>query len=1327
MRCPVCHRRLTIGAACPVHGQRPSPGLPAEPLPLPDVPGLTSAALLGKGGFSHVFTAYREEDGREVALKLGLGPHHERFAREAAALRRLGPPTAPELLQHGTTRGRPFLVLEHLHGQTLAAWMAALPGTGAASVPRVRELLSGLCAAVERVHAAGLAHRDLKPENIFLREGGALSLLDLGLARFLDEPGEGVAPDAEAQGFTPVGQRLGTPIYMSPEQCLDAREAGAAADIYALGVLLFELLTGSPPFTGGSEEIRHGHVSLRPPRVSERASVPAALDEVLRRCLAKSPTERYARASEVLSAFDVACREEASAAGPSPSVAAPVAVLPTSGTGLRPVALLGVHAELTVDALLAAVEPHGGTLARVRSHGYVVAFSESHSAEANLRAGALVARRLAEEGRAGAVLHLAELHVYPGATTTRVAGAALEALADWWPEDLAVGEASVTPAAAARLGHGATEPAATEASRPRDESLRLRLHDGGASTSSSEAPPLSGREAVVAVLMGEAALCLGDGVPGFCVLTGEVGHGKSRVMETLAARLEGEGRARVVRLRAASPDAVTQEPLHDALMVALSRAPSVSSGPQPHGAEPASGEPPARSTQLQAERTANLVGREATPLLLRQKGSPPLADVRHATARALAEELRHHARQAPLVLLVDDGHLADPTSLDALEVATLAGTRAPLWVCIAARPALLGLRPHLGERSARVSHHALPPLSPEASRALLLRLLRPAEHIPEPVLARLEQLAQGVPLSLVELAGALRAAGALRTSPGGGWYVAPDALLDVSITPLFERLAARSLAGLPEAHRVLARLCAVLGTEVEVARVDAALRQLDLNEETERVASLDAGAGLQRLARTGLLRPSGPGRFAFRHPLLREALEALLPPPTRRALHAAALRATPTEGLAERRRRAHHAAACGAHAEATATFLALAEDARRAHLSVEAEQYYTRALALLPEADGERRARALAGRGRVRHRLQRFREGLADLAAARVLAEARKDVALQVDLLLEEATARDWMEDADGSSACTREALERIEQLDDPRLSLRCTLARGRLHVRQGEWGAAARVLTSAVEGAERARDHETLVVAGALLGSALTFLDRTEEAATRFDEALIRCEDTGDALHLAATLINRVLLWLRLGDVGRMEQDLRRAMALGRELGHAQVERWSTFNLAEVLYMQGRLEEALPLARRVHELGVRFFREHPVPVDALLLARIGAALGDLTEAARQLRWIEAHCPPESLPPTAVMRRLVELQVREAAPGSAAPDAQAWQALAEDADTYASADEKAEILLQAARGALQSGRTREARDWLERAERAVEGAPLWRPRLESLRASLWAV
>ncbi|MCY1043114.1 protein kinase [Corallococcus sp. bb12-1] len=1251
MRCPVCHRRLAPGAACPVNGVPAEPGPPPELLALPDVPGLSGVALLGVGGFAQVFVAVREADGREVALKVGLGPHHSRFAHEAEALRRVGPPTVPAVFEEGRVGGRPFLVQELLRGQTLAAWMAALPGSGAASLARVRELLAGLCPAVARVHAAGLAHRDLKPENLFLREGGALSLLDFGLARRLD---------AAADHSEEVGNRAGTTVYMAPEQCLDAREAGAAADIYALGVLIFELLTGTPPFHGSPDVVREGHVSQRPPRVSERVPVPVALDAVVARCLAKVPSERFASAPEVLAAFDAAC---AQASLPEvigmPEARAPAGVALATFSGARPVAVLGLRTSASVAGLGATLEPFGGVLARVANGGYLLVFCESLSAEANLRAGALAARRLVESGAAMAVLHLAVLYVHPGTTLPRVAGSALEHPDSWWPVAVAPGEVWVTPAASARLEPGWTEPSEGEGSR-------LRLHEDEGARVEGEPPPFVGRDALLDALVADADRSLADSVPGLGVLSGEVGHGKSRLLNALASRWDSDGRVRVVRLRAPPPDASVADSLLDALRAVVGR-PS---------AEP----------------------------------------------RVLAEALLAQAREAPLVLLLDDAHLADPQSLDALERATLAGPRAPLWVCMAGRPSLLGSRPHLGERSARASQHALPPLPPEASRTVLLHLLRPAEHIPEPVLARLEQLAQGVPLSLVELARALRAAGALRSAPGGGWYVAPDALLDVSVTPLFERLAPRVLAGLPEVHRVLARLCAVLGTEVDVARVDAALRQLAAGPELSRAAALDAGAGLQRLARAGLLRPSGPGRFAFRHPLLREALEALLPPAPRRALHAAALKASVGDDVVERRRRAHHAAACGAHLEAARDYLALAEEARAGHLPVDAEQHYTRALALLPEADDARRAQALAGRGRVRHRLQRFRESLADLSSARALARARADAALEVDLLLEEATARDWMEDSDGSAACTREALEAVEPLDAPRLSLRCGLARGRLHVRQGEWAAAARVLASTAEGAEGARDHETLVVSLALLGAALTFLDRAPEAAARFDEALERCEAASDGLHKAAVLSNRVLLWLRQGDVARMEEDLRRAMALGRELAHAQMERWSTFNLAEVLYMQGRLDEALPLAQRAHELGVRFFREHPVPVDALLLARIHAAAGDEAAAARQLAWIARRCPPESLPPTVIMRRLVELQVHQQAAGAfLAPE---WEALLSEADALASPDEKAEILLQATGIARRTGAVLEARTWLGRAGSAVAEAPLWSTRFHALTAEL---
>lgn len=239
-------------------------------------------------------------------------------------------------------------------------------------------------------------------------------------------------------------------------------------------------------------------------------------------------------------------------------------------------------------------------------------------------------------------------------------------------------------------------------------------------------PPLLGREPLLDALRAEAETCLAAGTPGFTVLTSEVGHGKTRVLEALARRLEARGAARVLHLRAPHPD----DAAPDALL--------------------------------------HLLRGQGAP----QAGPPTASGAsRHVLARAAAEALRRRATERPLVLLLDDAHLADVTSLDALEVATLAGTRAPLWVCVAGGPGLLGLRPHLGERAGRASRHVLPPLDAEASRALLLHLLRPAELVPEPVLARLEQLAQGVPLSLVELTGALRVAGALRQSPAarGTW------------------------------------------------------------------------------------------------------------------------------------------------------------------------------------------------------------------------------------------------------------------------------------------------------------------------------------------------------------------------------------------------------------------------------------------------------------------------------------------------------------------------------------------------------------------------------
>ncbi|OJH35955.1 serine/threonine-protein kinase PknK [Cystobacter ferrugineus] len=1242
MRCPVCHRRLVPGTACPLHAERPRlPREEPEPLAPPQVPGFPLLAPLGAGGFAQVFSARREQDGTEVAVKVALAPSASpRFAHEAAALRRVAPPTAPALLGQGELPGgRAFLVLERLRGQTLAAWMAALPGSGAASLPHVRELLSGLCTALEHVHGVGLVHRDLKPENLFLREGGALSLLDFGLARFLDAPD---ARESEASvRLTRTGERLGTPFYMSPEQCLASPDVDARADLYALGVLLFELLTGAPPFTGEPDEVRRGQVSLRPPLASERAAVPRALDDVLLRCLAKEPAARFASASALLAAFDTACRT-----APTPSAAPELPRRPAPSQGVRPVALLGVAGDVEAPWLAAAVSPEGGLLARVHPGRYLVAFPEHPSAEAGLRAALRAARSLSEPG-VSTVLHLAPLRVRPGVSQLRLAGEALDTPDTWWPRE------GLTPEAARTLGEGAAAPGPE-----------------GAPTE-AEPPPLLGRDALLDTLCADAARAFSGPGPGLTVLTGEPGLGKTRVLDALATRLEAEPGVRVVRLAAPPPDSAPGDALLHALWDTL-----------------------------------------APPLPF------PAPTRRQALARAVAEGVRQSATRGPLAVLLDDAHQADPTTLDVLEVATLAAPDITLWVCAAARPELRGLRPLLGERAGHLSHQALPPLAPEAQRALLRHLLRPAEFIPEPVLARLEQLTQGVPLSLVEVARALRTSGALRATADGEGYVAADELLHVSVTPLFERLAARALAVLPEAHQGLARLCAVLGQEVTVARVDAAQRHLEKKEDVARMADLDAGTGLARLERAGLLRAVGPGRHAFRQPQLREALERALPPALRRALHTAALRALP-EGDTEPRARARHAAASGAHEEAFAAWFTLGEAARRAHRHVEAEQDYTHALAQLPEGDRERRARVLAGRGRVRYRTHRFHEALADLGQARALAHALGDTALEVDLLLEEATLVDWLEDAEGSAVRTREALEKAEALDDPRLSVRCSLARARQSWREGDWARATRLLTATVEAATLARDTETRIIALMMQGTGLALDGQEAPAAAAFDEALALSQREGDALHRAATLINRTFLWRLRGDLEGTERDLREAIALGRELGHAQVERWSVGQLSECLHWMGRDAEALGLARRAHELGVRFFGAHPVAVDAVLLARVALALGDAREARALLDWLDAHCSPEQTPPnTRALWRLVALRVREVESGTR--EAAAWHALADEAAPDTSGDELTEVLHQAALAAWKAEARDEARQWLVRARDTARASPLWRARLDAL-------
>ncbi|HEY6106175.1 MAG TPA: serine/threonine-protein kinase PknK, partial [Anaeromyxobacteraceae bacterium] len=563
------------------------------------------------------------------------------------------------------------------------------------------------------------------------------------------------------------------------------------------------------------------------------------------------------------------------------------------------------------------------------------------------------------------------------------------------------------------------------------------------------------------------------------------------------------------------------------------------------------------------------IGPEAPEL--RGAGAAPGA-LRALAVRAAGEALRRRALRHPLCVLLDDAHLADGAALDALEYGALAEGNAPILVLALARPAFRDARPAFGERAARFESLALPPLPPAAAAELCRLLLLPAENVPELAVERLVARAQSIPMLLVELVRGLKRDGLVRRREGGAWYLATDELERVPDLPLVDWLAERELGALPEDLAAHARLAALLGDEFTLPEVSGVLAQL---EKAGLAAPFphDAQAGTRRLLGAGLLVTHRGDRIGFRSALVREAVARSLGPPQARAIHEAAFRyyrgAFALPEALRQPRLARHAEACGLAPEAAAIHLRLADGQRARQAYLEAEIHYSRALALLRPADARPRLAALRGRGLMRYRIGRYQDSIADLAAARDLAAQLADVAAQVECLLDEATALDWMNDYSGS-------VERVESArllagpdPSPLDQARLRLAEGRALFRAGRWPEASAALEDAALRAKPLGDdgYETLVIALILLAVVLPNLGRIDEAEAVVAQGLELCQQRGDQLHLGGFLNNRRNLWVSRRDLERAVEDLRGFMRTGRELGMVGIEYFGEYNLGELHY----------------------------------------------------------------------------------------------------------------------------------------------------------------
>jgi serine/threonine-protein kinase len=266
----------------------------------PIVPGYQILGELGRGGMGVVYKAQQMGLKRPVALKMILAGSHAgaedlaRFRREAEAIARLQHPNIVQVYEVGEHNGLPFFSLEFAESGSLAA---KLNGTPLPPLEAAR-LVETLAGAVQAAHQRGVIHRDLKPANVLLTAEGTPKITDFGLAKKLDE----------AAGQTQSGAILGTPSYMAPEQAGGrTKDLGPATDVYALGAILYELLTGRPPFkAANSLDTLRLVLEQEPVRPRQlQPHVPRDLETICLKCLHKSPQHRYA--SAVALAEDLEC------------------------------------------------------------------------------------------------------------------------------------------------------------------------------------------------------------------------------------------------------------------------------------------------------------------------------------------------------------------------------------------------------------------------------------------------------------------------------------------------------------------------------------------------------------------------------------------------------------------------------------------------------------------------------------------------------------------------------------------------------------------------------------------------------------------------------------------------------------------------------------------------------------------------------------------------------------------------------------------------------------------------------------------------------------
>ncbi len=316
--------------------------------------------LVGSGGMSSVFRAHDVQLDRSVAIKILLGrfiddaEYVERFRREARAVAQLSHPNIVTVIDRGEDEGRQYIVFEYVEGENLKELIVR---TGRLPLRSAIELALAVADGLAFAHERGLVHRDVKPQNVLLSRGGEVKVTDFGIARSLDVD----------HGVTQTGTVMGTGEYLAPEQA-SGQPVSAATDVYSLGVVLWELLTGDVPFVGENfVAVALRHVNEPPPSLRERRpDIPPRLAAAVERALQKDPTLRFPSmadfANELRACLAVLDADSgATSVIPLPVEARPAARRPARARRSWPLGWLILALALAAAALVAALLLGGGS------------------------------------------------------------------------------------------------------------------------------------------------------------------------------------------------------------------------------------------------------------------------------------------------------------------------------------------------------------------------------------------------------------------------------------------------------------------------------------------------------------------------------------------------------------------------------------------------------------------------------------------------------------------------------------------------------------------------------------------------------------------------------------------------------------------------------------------------------------------------------------------------------------------------------------------------------------------------------------------------------